>query len=225
MDIPIVKAEYFWDADPGIGNGTALPWTPGTNPSVDASVSTAGLAEGIHLLSVRVKDVAGHWSITRSEQIEITTPTCQVPVPSFTASAGDAGTSITLTSTSSNVDPTATYAWDFDNDGTTDASGASVANTFASAGSYPVTLSVVNPEGCTEQVVQYVEVGPYLPTEITADGPLAFCSDEQVVLTAPAGSNYLWNTLETTPSITVQTGGSYAVTYTDANGNLPHLPL
>ena len=219
VDIPIVKAEYFWDADPGIGNGTALPWTPGTNPSVDASVSTAGLAEGIHLLSVRVKDVAGHWSITRSEQIEITTPTCQVPVPSFTASAGDAGTSITLTSTSSNVDPTATYAWDFDNDGTTDASGASVANTFASAGSYPVTLSVVNPEGCTEQVVQYVEVGPYLSTNITADGPLAFCSDEQVVLTAPAGSNYLWNTLETTPSITVQTGGSYAVTYTDANGN------
>ncbi len=52
---------------------------------------------------------------------------------------------------------------------------------------------------------------------ITASGPLTFCQGGSVELTASAGTSYLWNTGETTPSITVTTRGNYTVTITNGS--------
>ena len=52
---------------------------------------------------------------------------------------------------------------------------------------------------------------------ITAGGPLAFCADGSVTLTASAGASWLWSTGATTQSITVNTAGSYSVTVTNAS--------
>ncbi len=60
----IAAAEYFVDADPGVGTATALAVpTPGSPATFVAQVSTTGLADGPHLVSIRVKNSAGKWSL------------------------------------------------------------------------------------------------------------------------------------------------------------------
>ncbi len=65
----LARMEYFFDTDPGYGNGTPLskPST-GTNTYV---MSFEGLAPGAHLLSMRAWDDENHWSQTISHPIYI----------------------------------------------------------------------------------------------------------------------------------------------------------
>ncbi|MGA9637715.1 T9SS type B sorting domain-containing protein [Flavobacterium sp.] len=46
---------------------------------------------------------------------------------------------------------------------------------------------------------------------ISAGGPTAFCTGGSVVLTSSSATGNIWSTSETTPSITVSTGGTYTV--------------
>ncbi len=72
------------------------------------------------------------------------------PVPSFTVSGGDlnVGAPVTFTSTSTDPDGDAlTESWDFDGDGTFEATGASVQHTFGSAGTVNVALTVADAAG------------------------------------------------------------------------------
>ena len=60
----ITQAEYFFDNDPGFGNGTSFPITTGVqilNQTVQADIAT--ISPGIHQLYIRVKNANGHWSI------------------------------------------------------------------------------------------------------------------------------------------------------------------
>jgi hypothetical protein len=60
----ITAAEYFFDADPGSGNGTPLTiTTPGNSVPFAANISTGSLANGFHLLAIRTKDENGKWGL------------------------------------------------------------------------------------------------------------------------------------------------------------------
>ena len=68
----ITEAEYFFDTDPGLGLGTAIPITSFFDSGTFTStVSTTGLLPGYHLLFVRTKDEANHWSLHDPEQFFI----------------------------------------------------------------------------------------------------------------------------------------------------------
>jgi hypothetical protein len=54
-----------------------------------------------------------------------------------------------------------------------------------------------------------VVVNPLPDETITASGPITFCEGDSVKLSAVLGLNYLWNTRETTQTITVKTSGTY----------------
>ncbi len=59
------------------------------------------------------------------------------------------------------------------------------------------------------------------PVNILAGGDLSFCHDSTVVLTADIATtdnSFLWSTGETTPSITVNSTGTYAVSVTNTAG-------
>jgi hypothetical protein len=61
----IVRVEYFLDADPGFGNGTAV--SAGPSPEVSGllvDVLTDGLSAGPHTLFVRSLSSTGAWSLT-----------------------------------------------------------------------------------------------------------------------------------------------------------------
>lgn len=55
----VVKAEFFIDSDPGIGNATDMAISSG---KAMASVNISGLGTGSHTLHIRSKDLADNWS-------------------------------------------------------------------------------------------------------------------------------------------------------------------
>ena len=63
----ITAAEYFFDVDPGAGNGTALTGPFGTaEVTLDLSgIDTSGLGVGYHTLFARFKSSDGVWGIAR----------------------------------------------------------------------------------------------------------------------------------------------------------------
>ncbi len=87
-----------------------------------------------------------------------------------------------------------------------------------SSGSYSVTYTDGN--GCSatsSPITVTVNANPTPPT-VTPGGPTTFCSGGSVDLTSNYGTNNVWSTTETTQTITVNSSGSYSVTYTDGNG-------
>lgn len=69
-DVGLSKAEYFFDEDPGFGNGTAIPVNPGKVVELNFDADISGLAPGIHTLYIRVK--AGGWSQAYPRTVGIT---------------------------------------------------------------------------------------------------------------------------------------------------------
>lgn len=71
------SGEYFFDTDPGFGNGTAIPFGTGLGTSVsDLSfgASLFGIPNGIHYLFVRTKEANGKWSLTNVLQFDKNEP-------------------------------------------------------------------------------------------------------------------------------------------------------
>jgi gliding motility-associated-like protein len=59
---PVLKRiEYFFDTDPGLGNGTIVPATSNTFDQ-DLLVDLSSTTAGFHILYVRSQDVNGRWS-------------------------------------------------------------------------------------------------------------------------------------------------------------------
>ena len=216
--LPIVEAEYFFDNnDPGPGNATPVQITAGTDVQFPAECDVTGLSVGSHRISMRVLDVWGQWSITRSEVFNVVEPVCTVPEPSFTATTTGPN-QVLLTSTTTGLEAGGVLAWDVDSDGQSDGSEQTISVSFDGPGTYPITLTASNGITCTTSVVQWVDVLPLTDLSISVSGALTFCSPGSVVLTAPTGSGYIWNTLEQTQSIEVSESGFYHCYFVDANG-------
>lgn len=64
----IVQAEYFFDTDPGFGNGKLIAITPAVNiNALSFQADLTGLSNGFHRLYIRTKDATGHWSFTNND--------------------------------------------------------------------------------------------------------------------------------------------------------------
>ena len=70
----INSAEYFFDTDPGIGNGIPLSMTGNMDSSsYTGNISTSGLLPGTHQLCIRSKTNDGKWSNYEIKKIKILT--------------------------------------------------------------------------------------------------------------------------------------------------------
>jgi hypothetical protein len=67
----IVAAEFFIDTDPGLGNGTPIAVTSGSNILEDFSFIPDTLPGGLHAVSVRVQYSDGTWSLTATRLFRI----------------------------------------------------------------------------------------------------------------------------------------------------------
>lgn len=113
------------------------------------------------------------------------------------------GSSVVLTATAGT-----SYSW---SNGAT-----SQSITVSAAGSFTVTVTTGSCVSTSPTTT--VVVNPSPTANITAGGATTFCQGLSVVLTASAGSSWLWSTGATTQSITVSASGNYTVTVTNASG-------
>ena len=61
----VTRVEYFFDTDPGYGQGTSIPVTPSVNiTNLHHTIDVTGMAVGFHTLFVRAKDANGKWTMT-----------------------------------------------------------------------------------------------------------------------------------------------------------------
>ncbi|NBU72211.1 MAG: hypothetical protein EBS53_12335, partial [Bacteroidetes bacterium] len=67
----VVAAEYFFNADPGVGAGQPFIVSHGAQAGGFGTISTDSLTPGVHILSVRVRNAQGEWGHTRSQYIFI----------------------------------------------------------------------------------------------------------------------------------------------------------
>jgi hypothetical protein len=141
---------------------------------------------------------------------------CLPPVPAFTATTACVGTATAFTNTSTTVEANATYAWDVDNDGTTDYTTKDVAHTYAAAGVYTAKLTITQGQ-CSDSYMQQVTVRD-LPTA-TLSGNSTICAGSTASLmvhltgVAPWTVGYSADGGKTTTSVTV------AATDVNADGN------
>jgi len=134
-------ASYAWAfGDGGTGSG--------------ATTSHTYVAAGTYTVSLTVTDDGGA-SSSISHDVTVVAPNAP-PTASFTASASGLGVSVDA-SASTDADGTiAGYAWAF-GDGST-GSGVTASHTYASAGTYPVTLTVTDDDSATTSTIRSVTV-------------------------------------------------------------------
>jgi hypothetical protein len=79
-------------------------------------------------------------------------------------------------------------------------------------------VSTTDPNGCVNYsdpaVVNYDDVLAL----VNASGPSAFCEGGEVELSTAPGTDFIWNTGDTTSSILVNSAGEYFLTFVDQNG-------
>lgn len=64
----ITRVEYYFDTDPGFGNGVSIPITAAADLTRDFSVPLNTVSEGFHLLYIRAKS-NGLWSLPHSRPV------------------------------------------------------------------------------------------------------------------------------------------------------------
>jgi PKD repeat protein len=177
----LVKAEYFFNTDPGEGNGIDLPLSAASNiQQYEFIADVWDLPFGENRLYVRVMDAQGKWSLTNNHVFE--TGCSQVAVD-FELSAGCAGYEAELIDLSTNIHPNAAYIWDF-GDGTphdTTAPG-DIFHTYTDTGYYQVTLTVINREDCIDSITKTIYINP--PPFVDAGEDQTVCAGGEIILDA-----------------------------------------
>ena len=85
--------------------------------------------------------------------------------------------------------------------------------TVSAAGTY----SVIGTNACGNDTTS-VDVSAVAEPTVSITGNLTFCIGQPAILTANGADSYLWSTLETTPTISVETAGTISVVGTSACG-------
>ena len=158
-------AKYEWDLD---GNGT-YEINGGSTSSTTRSFATAG----DRTIGLRVTDNQGATATTT----RVLTVSNRAPTASFTVSPSSVatGTSTTLNAGGSS-DPDGTiakYEWDFDNNGTYDATTttSSTTTSYATAGNRTIALRVTDNLGATATTTRTVTVTNRAPTAVFTTAP------------------------------------------------------
>jgi hypothetical protein len=60
----IIRGEYYFNTEPGVGMGNEITFTPGDSVEFDFDISTVGLNDGINHLYLRFQSEGDHWGMT-----------------------------------------------------------------------------------------------------------------------------------------------------------------
>ncbi len=75
----ITGAEYFFDSDPGLGNGYSIPIVAGNPDTVNYVYNLSGQTPGYHTMYTRVKDYANNWSVPLAKLLYVENTNLSTP--------------------------------------------------------------------------------------------------------------------------------------------------
>jgi gliding motility-associated-like protein len=162
VTVPSSMSSYTWNF--GSGNGTSMAGSNATNPT-----GLTYTVDGIKTITLTGLTNNG-CSSTMTGTVEVYAS----PTASFNANGICSGIAMTFTDNSSPAAPAAGavsgWAWDFDNNGSTDNTTQNPSNNFGSSGIYTVGLIATSANGCTDTIKKAVNVYGRAVVDFTPTG-------------------------------------------------------
>ncbi len=131
-------------------NANAVSDTLSTDPTLTVTSASAGMEQ--YIVYASFGDCTVSDTVTINYQA--------YPTPNFEVLANCAGAATAFFDNSTNVEAGATYAWDFNNDGTVNStlSTGTAAYIYPAPGTYTAELVVTNPAGCADAITVEVVI-------------------------------------------------------------------
>jgi PKD repeat protein len=214
----LVGAEYFFDTDPGVGNGVDIPVTAGDTIQKTLNINTASLTVGTHFLYIRTIDLNGKWSLWDREEIDVQIFPIGGIYSDSTAISCFGGCDASAIVTPTGGTPGWTFGWFTDTYtamGITDSTATGLC-----AGNYHCIIT--DALGDKDTVDVTVTQPPLFAAN--PDPSDATCGNDNgiaavIVNGGTAPYVYAWGTGASTPTIENLVGNTvYPLTLTDANG-------
>ncbi|HJW29956.1 MAG TPA: putative metal-binding motif-containing protein, partial [Saprospiraceae bacterium] len=127
----VTAMEYYYDTDPGCGNGNVIPITPAASVAAIFPLGVPCLSTGTHYMYVRAKDESGRWSLIERDTITVNSGIAAAVVSPAGPVAICSNSSVTLSFTPS---PGVSYQWLLNGNNIAGATGSSYVVT--AAGNY-----------------------------------------------------------------------------------------
>ena len=203
----IKQQEFFWDTDPGEGNGTYMPASDGFANSAFEKFSVKPnynqvLPNGVHLLGVRARDAAGTWGPVFKTTVDVNFQGNAFAVYTNPAYAVRCtGQSVTL-----NALGGVSYTWS-PSTGLNTTTGATVIATPSVTTTYTVTGT--NGSGLVATATVTVEVSS--PGGIAGPSERSLCPGQSLQLSSVSPFGIFWSTGQSAQTITVNQPGIYSL--------------
>ncbi|HOT02890.1 MAG TPA: DUF3344 domain-containing protein [Methanolinea sp.] len=151
-DRPLTVA--FTDAS--TGGPTSWAWDFDNDGTVDSTAQNPSYTyniPGTYTVKLTVSNALGTDEETKTNYITVKTP---APVAGFTYTPASGAAPLTVSFTSTSTGVINSYAWDFNNDGTTDSTLQNPTWTYSTAGTYSVKLTVNGPDYSDEELKENI---------------------------------------------------------------------
>lgn len=204
---------------------TAWAWDFENDGTVDSSVQNPEHVysqPGVYNVSLTATNAGGSNTLTKEQFI---TATIAAPAANFTANQTAGYAPLVVGFTDANTGTVASFAWDFENDGTVDSTEQSPVHTYTAPGNYTVNLTVANAGGSSESVkTDYIVVktvpAPVVEFSANLTAGMAPLSDQFTDESKGIGLiSWSWDfnndnvvdSIEQNPVYTYATPGNYSV--------------
>lgn len=189
----IVWSEYFFNTDPGVGNGigSAVP-IPADSVEYTTTASVLSLLSGSNIIYERTKNADGIWSISEGRSFNI----CPVLTDASFSVVNSCEDSITqFINTSTGFDGSTVFSWDF-GDGTPISNSFNVSHQYTVYGPHTVTFIASNGPLCADTVITTINIDSPAAGSAVLVGPSSFCINTPSKLQATIVNATSWKWLD-----------------------------
>lgn len=189
----IVWSEYFFNTDPGVGNGigSAVP-IPADSVEYTTTASVLSLLSGSNIIYERTKNADGIWSISEGRSFNI----CPVLTDASFSVVNSCEDSITqFINTSTGFDGSTVFSWDF-GDGTPISNSFNVSHQYTVFGPHTVTFIASNGPLCSDTVITTINIDSPAAGSAVLVGPSSFCINTPSKLQATIVNATSWKWLD-----------------------------
>ncbi|MDD3135788.1 MAG: DUF2341 domain-containing protein, partial [Methanoregula sp.] len=213
--------------DTSTGSPTSWFWDfgDGTN-SADQNPSHRYLVEGTFNVTLTVSNSLGSDSETRTGYITVNAPAA--PVAAFSATPTTGSVPLTVTFTDATINTPTSWAWDFGDSDTANATEQNPVHTYAAIGTYTVKLTATNALGSDDETktgfITATAANPapkvaFTATPTSGNFPLAVQFNDTSIGNVTAWewdftNDGVVDSIEKNPAYTYMNAGSYAVNLT-----------